>query len=90
MMLSYFSLLRDLTHKTTEQWVRPAATLGELLADLTATYGPQFGRWVQPEGAQLKPAMILVDGRDVRGEAGMATPLTPDSEIVIFPPIAGG
>ena len=90
MMLSYFALLRDVTRKVNEEWTRPAATLGDLLHDLIATYGPGFGRWVLPDGAHLGLAMILVDGRDVRNGQGLETRLRPDSDIILFPPLAGG
>ena len=90
MMLTYFSSLRDVTHKASEKWNRPAATLGDLLRDLTAAYGAEFGSWVVTEGNQSNHAMIMVDGSDVRGALGLATPLTPDSQIVIFPPVMGG
>lgn len=90
MMLSYFASLRDATHRTSEAWTRPAATLGDLLRDLAVAYGPRFGAWVLPDGVHLGTAVILVDGQDARGLAGTETPLKPDSEIVIFPPLTGG
>jgi molybdopterin synthase sulfur carrier subunit len=90
MMLSYFALLRDVTRKANEEWTRPAATLGDLLRDLVAAYGPPFGRWVMVDGGQFGPAVVLVDGQDARGLQGLETPLKPDSDIVIFPPLAAG
>jgi len=56
MMLSYFALFRDVTRKPGEEWKRPAATLGELLRDLVAAYGPPFGRWVMAEDGSPGPA----------------------------------
>ena len=90
MMVSYHGLLRDVTRKAHEERVLPAATLGDLLHDLVAAYGPKFAQWVMPEGARPGSAIILVDGQDLRGLRGFETPLKPDTEIVIFPPLAGG
>jgi molybdopterin synthase sulfur carrier subunit len=90
MKLSYFASLRDATRKASEEWTRPAATLADLLADLAAAYGPQFSRWVAADGVKLGPAVVLVDGQDARGLQGVDTPLKPDSDIIIFPPLPGG
>jgi len=89
-VLSYFALLRNVTHTAEEEWKRPAATLGDLLADLVAKYGAQFASWVMPEGKGAGLALILVDGRDSRSLQGLDTPLGPESKISIFPPLAGG
>jgi len=90
MMLSYFASLRDVTRKANEEWTRPAATLGDLLRDLIAAYGPPFGRWVLLDGASVGPAVVLIDSQDSRGLQGLATPLKPNSDIVMFPPLTGG
>ena len=90
MVLSYFALLRNVTRTSEEQWTRPAATLGDLLNDLTAKYGSPFATWVTPGGQGAGLALILIDGQDSRGLQGLATPLRPESRIGIFPPMAGG
>ena len=90
MVLSYFALLRNVTRTSEEVWTRPAATLGDLLADLVAKYGKPFASWVMPEGKGAGLALILVDGQDCRSLQGLATPLGPGSRVSIFPPLAGG
>ena len=90
MKLSYFALLRDVTRKANEEWTRPAATLDDLLRDLIAVYGAKFAGWVMPDGVHIGSAVILVDGQDVRGQQGLETPLGPDSDVVIFPPLTWG
>jgi sulfur-carrier protein len=83
-------MLRDAAGKMEEEWSLPEATLDDLLKDLVVRYGPEFSRWVYPNGALSDLAIILVNGRDVRHLAKGNTPLRSDDSIVIFPPVAGG
>ncbi|CBS89658.1 ubiquitin-like small modifier protein 1 [Azospirillum lipoferum] len=90
MKVSYFALLREATKKRSEIRERPAATVRDLLNDLVAEYGPNFARWIMKDGELAGFAIVLVNGQDVRGLQGLDTPLTPDSDVFIFPPLAGG
>ena len=90
MKISYFALLRNATKKSQEVWSRPVGTVRDLLRDLAEEYGAEFARWVLKDGELSGFAIVLVDGRDVRSLQGLDTPLTPDSEVFIFPPVAGG
>ena len=90
MKLQYFATLRDITRKREEAWTPPAATLRELMRGLIARYGYRFEKWVVEDGELCGLAVILVDGRDARHTGGLDTPLPPDAEIAIFPPVAGG
>ena len=90
MKLLYFAMLRDIAGKKEEQWLQPAATLGELIASLGKRYGPDFEKWLSHGGCMSGMAMILVNGRDARQLQHFDTPLHPDDEIVIIPPVAGG
>ncbi|BAI75133.1 protein (plasmid) [Azospirillum sp. B510] len=90
MKISYFALLRDATRKHSEVWERPAPTLRVLMDDLAAEYGANFARWVMKNGELAGYAIILVNGKDVRGLQGLDTPLAADSDVFIFPPLAGG
>ncbi|WP_029009228.1 MoaD/ThiS family protein [Azospirillum halopraeferens] len=90
MQIHYFALLRTATRRSRENRDPPPPTVGHLLRDLAAEYGPEFARWVLRDGALSNLAIILVDGRDVRGLQGLDTPLTADCEVSIFPPLAGG
>ncbi len=43
------------------------------------------------DGDVLRPYVaVMVDGRDIRHLDGLATEITPGSELDIFPPVAGG
>jgi len=90
MVVSYFGMLRDIAGRKEEDWEQPAATVGELLHRVVAEYGPQFGRWVLDNGDLLNLAIVLVNGRDVRGLQRLATPLKPTDNVTLFPPVAGG
>jgi molybdopterin synthase sulfur carrier subunit len=87
--VAYFATLRDIAGKSEEQWDPPAASVGELLRGLVARYGPQFERWLLDKG-DLKLAIVLVNGRDVRDLQRLDTPLAPNDTVTIFPPVAGG
>lgn len=87
--MTYFAALRDIAGRKEEQWDQPAATVGELLHGLIARYGPEFGRWLLDRG-DLKLAIVLVNGHDVRGLQRLDTPLAPGDAVTIFPPVAGG
>ncbi|HTO46084.1 MAG TPA: ubiquitin-like small modifier protein 1 [Burkholderiales bacterium] len=89
MRIAYFATLRDVAGKREEGWDRPAATVGDLLRDLVAKYGPEFARWVFEQG-ELRLAIVLVNGRDVRGLQRLDTPLAPADTVTIFPPVGGG
>ena len=90
MKIEYFALLRDVTGKKEEEWHEPAATVGELLRALVARYGADFARWVSKDGQFGKLAIIMVNGRDVRGMQHLDTPLASTDTVVIFPPVGGG
>jgi MoaD family protein len=90
MKVMYFATLRDITGKLEEDWTLPAATLRDLMGGLIARYGSRFEKWVVKGGELSGLAVILVNGKDARHSGGLDTPLSPDSEIFMFPPVAGG
>jgi len=89
MKIRYFATLRDVTHKTEEDWAPREATVGDLLRDLVGRYGRQFEQLVLENGA-LKFSLVLVNGQDVRERQGLATPLAPEDTVVMIPPVGGG
>jgi molybdopterin synthase sulfur carrier subunit len=90
MKIEYFAVLRDAAHKREEEWTAPAATLGDLLRGLIDRYGHEFEKWLLKDGKLSCMAAVFVDGKDARHLQGLETPLHPDAEVVIFPPVAGG
>ena len=52
---------------------------------------PDLGeRILDEEGAVRQYVAVMVDGRDIRHTGGLDTPVSPDSKLDIFPPVAGG
>jgi len=90
MMIRFFATLRDLTGTAELTWDGSATELGELLAALADRYGPAF-RGTVLAGASLAPGvMVLVNGHNARLTGGARAPVSPDDEVSIFPPLAGG
>jgi molybdopterin synthase sulfur carrier subunit len=86
----FFATLREITKQRGIQWAVPTANVGDLLHALCRRYGPEFQKWAFNGDDLSNIVIVLVNGRDVRHEAGMATPLSPDDTVAIFPMVAGG
>lgn len=90
MRIRYLALLRDFTGKKEEVWREPASCVGALIDALVKRYGRNFERWVRKDGKMWGLVLIMVNGQDIRMGDGFETPLSPDDEVVIFPPVGGG
>ena len=66
------------------------ATLRALLDDL-AERMPLLERRLRDERGQVRPhILIFVDGADVRGSAGLDTPVRDGAEVFLAPAVSGG
>ena len=90
MHVLFFAAIRELTGAAEIRWDEPTATLGDLLRELSARYGPAFRRWVLDNDDLGKTVIVVVNGHDSRHEGGINTSLHSDDTIAIFPAIAGG
>lgn len=91
MLIRYFAMLREVTGQSEQVWTRPVSTVGKLLQELGAVYGPGFQKWVRDEHGNLGGlSIVLVNGADYRELGGLDTPLKEGDTISIFPPVAGG
>lgn len=72
----------------------PAAdgeTVGAALQRLIANYPGLDGHLLTADAERLLPhVQVFIGGRSVRDLHGLATPLPPDADLAIFPPVAGG
>lgn len=67
-----------------------SATVGDVLRQLIAQH-PALADSLLTETGEVRPYVaVIVNGRDVRHTGGLDTPVGADSELDIFPPVAGG
>jgi len=88
--IKYFATFRDLTGELSFRLDNPPSDVEGLLELLSKKYGTPF-RCAVFEGDDLSPFLILlVNGRNVRISGALATPLSADDEVAVFPMVAGG
>jgi len=89
MTIKYFSDIRPLTGVHEEEWHQPHPDILSLLRALGQRHVHLEKRVF--EGDQLSSTMIiLVNGRNIEFLSGVATPLTPDDVVDLFPVEGGG
>jgi sulfur-carrier protein len=65
-------------------------TVRDLLDELVERW-PELEDRIYDEEREMRPYVaVMVDGRDIRHLEGLATALAADSELDVFPPVAGG
>jgi molybdopterin synthase sulfur carrier subunit len=65
--------------------------VGAVLRRLVAAYPALQGELLTPDGEALPPyVQVFINGRSIRDLQGLATPVTEDDQLAIFPPVAGG
>lgn len=68
-----------------------AESVEELIGRLKEELGEGFRQEAFLKDGSLRPDItILVNGRNVQFLQGMATPLKPDDQVTLIPPVAGG
>ncbi|HJN92053.1 MAG TPA: ubiquitin-like small modifier protein 1 [Dehalococcoidia bacterium] len=65
-------------------------TIRDVLHQLIGRFPDLAERLLDDEGAVRPYVAVMVDGRDIRHTGGLDTPVPPDSQLDIFPPVAGG
>ncbi len=66
------------------------ATVRDVLSDLVRQYPALSERVFDEQGGVREYVAIMVGGRDIRHLTGLDTPVSPERELDIFPPVAGG
>lgn len=90
MVLRFFTSIRSITGEKEIEWGEPTPTLGDLLAQLSDCYGPEFRRWGFEGDALSESIVVVVNGEDVRHQGGLDMPLRATDVIAILPMMAGG
>ena len=90
MVIRFFASIRNITKVREISWNEPIPTLGVLLGGLSDHYGPEFRRWVLKGDELGESVLVLVNGQDVRHQAGLDTPLGAADIVTILPMMAGG
>ena len=67
----------------------PLTTVQGVIDELIQRF-PDLEERLLEEGAIRPYVAVMVNGRDIRHTGGLDTPLEPDAELDIFPPVAGG
>lgn len=67
----------------------PAATVGELLTELGRRY-PALWPVLEQRRGDRPYVKVMVNGRLAEQLQGLDTPLGPDDQVGVFPPVAGG
>jgi len=84
-----FTSLRALTGERETQL--EAEDVQEVIDILGKQYGDKFNKMVlEPDGSLKSYFHVLVNGRHVRLQQGLQTPLSEGDVVAIFPPIGGG
>jgi len=89
-LIKYFATFRDLTKENSLVLTDAPTNIAELLELLSVRYGAAFRAAVFENGELSSVMILLVNGRNVRITGGLATPVSPDDEVSVFPMVAGG
>ena len=68
----------------------PGDTIAQVIRELLRRQPGLAGYILDEEGLLLPYVNVFLDGRDIRYLSGLETPLDGETEISIFPPVAGG
>ncbi len=90
MMVQLYATLRPLAGRRRVRLDLGETTVGEVLDELVSKYPDLHDALFDAEGRVRRYVAIMVEGRDIRHLAGLETPVAEDSEMDIFPPVAGG
>ncbi len=85
--VNLYATFRDVTgHKRLET---PGSTVAEVLDWLVGQYPVMLGELFE-NGTVAERVSIFISGRDVRYHGGLEAPVSADTIIDLFPPVAGG
>ncbi len=90
MEIRFYATLRPLVGGRSVQLNNPPATVGAVVQQLIENHPGLDGKLLDEAGAVRRFVAIMLNGRDIRHLNGLETPIPPNSDMDIFPPVAGG
>ena len=90
MQVRLYATLRPIVGGRSVTLDLPPGAVRDVLDALLAAY-PDLRPRLLDEAGQVRPYVaVMVGGRDIRHLGGLDAPVDADSQIDIFPPVAGG
>lgn len=86
-----YATIREAIGASAEVKLNEAASVKDLLTELTRSYGKMFSETILgKDGRPLPYVKLLVNGRDIDFLNGIETKLEDRDEVSLFPPVGGG
>lgn len=90
MQVRLYATLRQIVGSRSVTLDPSGSTVRAVIDDLIALHPGLAERIFATDGETLQYVAIMVNGRDIRHLDGLDTLVSGDSELDIFPPVAGG
>ncbi len=90
MIIRFYATLRPLVGGRSVELSDPPDTISGVLERLCAEYAGLNEQLFDEDGSVRRFVAIMVDGRDIRHVDGLQTRVSGETELDIFPPVAGG
>ncbi len=90
MEIRFYATLRPLVGGRSLALAAPPRTVQGVIQRLIEEYPGLQGKLLDEAGEVRRFVAVMLDGRDIRHLDGLQTPVRRDSEMDIFPPVAGG
>ncbi len=90
MIVRFYATLRPLVGGRSVDLLNPPDTILAVLQRLGEEHEGLHEQLFDDDGSVRRFVAIMVDGRDIRHLEGLQSRVHPESELDIFPPVAGG
>ncbi len=90
MEIRFYATLRPLVGGRSVQLDGSPPTVGAVIDRLIADHPALEERLIDESGQVRRFVAVMLNGRDIRHLEGLETAIPPNSDMDIFPPVAGG